>query len=57
MLYLNIIKRIKQKKKKISNKIRNNSPIIYDSMSKSNDVDEIRNSKSPNFYNKKDSEN
>ena len=45
------------KRKKIANKIRNNSPIIYESVSKSNEVNEIRNSKSPNFYNKKNNEN
>ena len=47
----------KTKRKKVGNKIRNKSPIIYDSESKTNEVSENRNSKSPNFYNKKDNEN
>ena len=47
----------KVKKKTNINKIRNKSPIMYDSVSKTKEVNEFRNSKSPNVYNKHDNEN
>ena len=47
----------KTKRKTNINKIRNKSPIMYDSVPKTKEVNEIRNTKSPNFYNKNDNEN
>jgi hypothetical protein len=47
----------KTNRKKNINKIRNKSPILFDSVTKSNEVNEFRNSKSPNFYSRNDNEN
>ena len=47
----------KTNRKKNINKIRNKSPIIFDSVAKTKEVNEFRNSKSPKFYNKSNNEN
>ena len=47
----------KTNRKKNINKIRNKSPILFDSVTKTKEENEFRNSKSPNFYNKNDNEN